>query len=556
MLAEIICDKFMSNGKPREAIRFHEGLNVVFGSEAGDNSIGKSTFLMIIDFAFGGNDYVFKSLDVQENVHGHTIKFAFDIKGKKYFFSRETIDHTIVWVCNENYEHLESLRLEEYRDRLLELYGISLYATTFRDIVGRYFRVYGRDNLDEKEPLKADKQEPNLSAIASLMKLFDKFRAVAELKKEHKKKTDEKNAHSKAQEHKFIPKINKKAYTANSKRMDSLAEEMNALQNNADENLMGLDSKEAEIIAELRQKLTNARRNKSRLISQLKSIENDMVFKNAPRSSTLREFEKLQKFFTNADIKQLSEIEQFHSEMTSVLSAEFEAARKGISALIEAANVDIVNFEQKIKDTGITPKISKAVLNSYADKKNEIVKLKNENTAYDTMNKLKVDAKELKTKLDKMQEEQFITVHATINNKMNEINDYIYDGEKNAPVLNITKENSYTFYTPDDTGTGTSYKGLIVFDLSILSLTDLPVVIHDSVALKQIADEPLEKIMELYSKSNKQIFIALDKKSSYTQQTQDVVSKNTILRLSPNGNELFGRSWNEKKEDAKSIPKV
>jgi len=292
------------------------------------------------------------------------------------------------------------------------------------------------------------------------------------------------------------------------------------------------------------------------LISQLKSIENDMVFKNAPRSSTLREFEKLQKFFTNADIKQLSEIEQFHSEMTSVLSAEFEAARKGISALIEAANVDIVNFEQKIKDTGITPKISKAVLNSYADKKNEIVKLKNENTAYDTMNKLKVDAKELKTKLDKMQEEQFITVHATINNKMNEINDYIYDGEKNAPVLNITKENSYTFYTPDDTGTGTSYKGLIVFDLSILSLTDLPVVIHDSVALKQIADEPLEKIMELYSKSNKQIFIALDKKSSYTQQTQDVVSKNTILRLSPNGNELFGRSWNEKKEDAKSIPKV
>ena len=53
MLKEICCDKFISDGKVREAIRFHEGLNTILGNETGANSIGKSTFLMILDFVTG-----------------------------------------------------------------------------------------------------------------------------------------------------------------------------------------------------------------------------------------------------------------------------------------------------------------------------------------------------------------------------------------------------------------------------------------------------------------------------------------------------------------------
>jgi len=85
-----------------------------------------------------------------------------------------------------------------------------------------------------------------------------------------------------------------------------------------------------------------------------------------------------------------------------------------------------------------------------------------------------------------------------------------------------------------------------VYDLSILQLTALLALVHYSVILKQIADEPLEKIMELYSQTPKQVFIALDKKGSYTEQTQRTLEQSTVLQLSDNGNELFGRSWNEK----------
>ena len=38
MLVEVRCDKFISNGKVREPIRFHAGLNVVLGDDNGSNS--------------------------------------------------------------------------------------------------------------------------------------------------------------------------------------------------------------------------------------------------------------------------------------------------------------------------------------------------------------------------------------------------------------------------------------------------------------------------------------------------------------------------------------
>lgn len=104
-------------------------------------------------------------------------------------------------------------------------------------------------------------------------------------------------------------------------------------------------------------------------------------------------------------------------------------------------------------------------------------------------------------------------------------------------------EKSYSFITPDDTGTGTLYKSLIVLDLSIFKLTNLPLLIHDSVLFKNIADIPLEHILELYTLSEKQIFIALDKASSYSDKTAKQLNDNAVLHLSNQGKELFGFSW-------------
>lgn len=67
MLYEIRCDRFQ-----QKRIRFNSGLSVVLGTRTGDNSIGKSTFLLIVDFVFGGSTYA-KTEDIIKNVGSHDI---------------------------------------------------------------------------------------------------------------------------------------------------------------------------------------------------------------------------------------------------------------------------------------------------------------------------------------------------------------------------------------------------------------------------------------------------------------------------------------------------
>ena len=52
MLYEIYCDQFC-----QKHIIFNPGLCVVLGTDTGDTSIGKSTFLLIVDYVFGGKIY-------------------------------------------------------------------------------------------------------------------------------------------------------------------------------------------------------------------------------------------------------------------------------------------------------------------------------------------------------------------------------------------------------------------------------------------------------------------------------------------------------------------
>ena len=87
---------------------------------------------------------------------------------------------------------------------------------------------------------------------------------------------------------------------------------------------------------------------------------------------------------------------------------------------------------------------------------------------------------------------------------------------------------------------------MIIYDLAVLNMTNLPILIHDSYLLKQIADMPLEKLLQQYNKSKKQIFIALDKIESYTIESQRILKEKKVLELSDNGNELFGYSWSNK----------
>jgi hypothetical protein len=57
----------------------------------------------------------------------------------------------------------------------------------------------------------------------------------------------------------------------------------------------------------------------------------------------------------------------------------------------------------------------------------------------------------------------------------------------------------------------------------------------------------VERIIQLYaSETDKQIFIAFDRADSYDREAQDIVKKNTVLKLDNGEEALFGWKWSRK----------
>ena len=125
-----------------------------------------------------------------------------------------------------------------------------------------------------------------------------------------------------------------------------------------------------------------------------------------------------------------------------------------------------------------------------------------------------------------------------INEKLAELNTFVTEGKENPPELIIFPEKSLSFRTAGDTSEGTACKNLVLYDLAILSLTDLPAVIHDSNMLHSISSDHFVKLSEIYGASGKQVFIATNR--------GDVpeIKKSAVLELS-GGNVLFGHSWSK-----------
>jgi hypothetical protein len=138
-----------------------------------------------------------------------------------------------------------------------------------------------------------------------------------------------------------------------------------------------------------------------------------------------------------------------------------------------------------------------------------------------------------------------------INSEVTRISDMV-DEEVEPPYIIFDGRKNYKYECPTDTGTGPSYKNLIILDLALLNITPLPVIVHDSTMFKNVADFPVDKIIELYSMySGKQIIIAFDKQNSYSDKTRKILEDSMVLKLDENGNELFGWSWKKKKKSRK-----
>lgn len=546
MLKEIYCDKFISNGKIRGAILFHEGLNTILGSETGSNSIGKSTFLMILDFVFGGMDYIEKSTDVHKNVGSHRICFSFEFDNERFYFARSTIITREVEVCDKDYNVRENITLDRYNEFLKIKYGMGELELSFRAAVGKFFRVYLRECCDEGHPLKSADRIPDKYGITELIQLYNKYAAIAALMDAKKDSEERHTTYRKAIKYSQISApANQTEYKKNVQEIQRLAADLLDLSSKSNAGLLDVDSVKAKALSEMKGSLSKLYRQRSRLKAKRKTLGEERF-----SASIEKDFTDLLKFFPTADTVSLIEIEEFHAGVTVALKAEYRKRCEELDSLLAACEEKIMEFENRIRSVDSVSNVSQAILDSYADVKQKHDNLVAANKHFDEEKTLRQNVEDLKAQIAKLISSELLIIENEINSTMTALNMYVFDTPKSSPVLVLKDDSHYSFETPNDSGTGSRYKGLILFDLSVLDTTPLPVVVHDSFMLKQIEDHVLEKLFELYSNTKKQVFIAIDKQGSYTKRAEELLEKTEVLRLSPDGNELFGRSWNVLNKEA------
>lgn len=537
MIKEIFCDKFK-----KQQVPFKDGLNVVLGDDSGANSIGKSTMLLVIDYMLGGKHYQTKS-DIIGHVGHHTIFVCFEFDGEKFYFARKTEQSDTVFKSSPDYKILDGkeMTLLQYRKFLQDKYELNIYGCTLRTFIGLFARIYDRGNYMETLPLLEHHGDSSENSIKRLVKIFGVYEDVGTLDLNLKNLKERNDLFKKALAIDLIkgPK-NKKELKNNEGQINSLQQEIDILTLELTNREVSLGTLQLKKVLEIKEELAKFQTLKNKNDSKIRRIQNNL---NSTKTVSIIDLEKLKKFFPEANFLEITKINNFHSTLCTTLSDEMTNKIKSLEMLNKQLESEVKKLLQSIENVVSETNSTKIGVQQLAQMQRQMYELITENSTYEKKTSFAKEKKDAEDLYNDTLQKILTSVQQVMNTKILEYNGIVYNNTKKAPQLTLQPK-KYIYDCPDDEGTGSRYSGLVLFDLAVLGCTKLPVLFHDSLILKNIEDNAIEKIMQLYdSFSNKQIFIAFDKKTAYTEDTQKIVDKNIVLKLSPNGHELFGKSW-------------
>ena len=547
MLKFIECEKFIENGVSRGKIEFFSGLNICLGEDNAENSIGKSTFLFAVDFCFGGDSYCSQK-ELLKEVGNHKINFCLEFDNEPYYFSRSTENSKEVSVCDEDFNITKKISDVDFKDFLLEKYNLAETGLSFRQAVTSFIRIFGKESSEIKNIVGVEGHNGGKTGILrNLIKLFEEYDEVKSLEEKSAAIQSEQNEFTSVEKSKIVKngKIKNLSQLKESEiRVDQLKDELLQIAESNKIQTEIVDAQRAVQAAELEKQITVLKRNRTKLLNEKSILEANL---GSETKIQKEDFEELKSFFPELNIPHIEEIQNFQNKIARILKKETEEELLKLEDKISVNEKNLIETTQELTELSVPVSIPKKVLEQYAAVSIQKNELEGQIVFYKNSKQISSRLKETKIELDGKKLSILKEIAAKINRKLEEFSGKVNDNDS-PPCLNLNSSSSYSFYAPNDSGTGTAYVSMILYDLAILELTKLPFVIHDSVLFKNLSDSRVIKVFEEYENSRKQIFVSFDKKNSYgSDELKKTIEKHKVIELYAGGGELFGRSWAKKK---------
>lgn len=339
MLKEIKSEQFIEN-----PIKFSKGLNAVLGDDISTNSIGKSTLLMIIDFAFGGKSFLTNDSGVIKQLGHQIFSFKFEFEKENYYFKRSTENPETVSFCDSEYNTLTENTVDVFTKTLKEKYNIINPFLSFRQIVSTFSRIWGKDNYNVDKPLQAFTKEPESTAVTNLIKLFDLYEAIVKTEAKIKEQDESKKVLAGIHKKNYVEKITKTDFKNNEIELSRIQDDITNIKDNLLQYTLNIEELTSKEMIELKTE-------KSKFL-QLQSINQNKIrrlqLNLEQKSVKSKYFNKLSSFFENTNEAKIEEIESFHNKIGTILKRELNNAKKILEEENHIIEEEISKIDLKI----------------------------------------------------------------------------------------------------------------------------------------------------------------------------------------------------------------
>ena len=540
MLSKIICDLF----NHREMV-FHQGLNVILGDDDAKNSIGKSSALMVIDFAMGGSSLLEDKAGVIKALGHHSYCFEFTFNKKKYFFKRSTNESSAIHECNKDYDSVTEISIDEYTEKLKDLYKLQDLKSSFRSLVSPFIRIWNKGALDPDHPFSAYAKEPAGTAVGRLVDLFLRTGDIEEEKSVLDANNEKKKLISKSMAAEIIPKINKTQYKANQKKISENTEAIDALKNGFSGALSAYEALFDEKLRELQHQKIDLASQRNEVQAKIDRIRRDLLGVTPRLTANIA---LIQEFFPNVDVDRLQQVESFHKNISKMVQRELRKDLNYHSEVLNEINEKISKIESDVAANLAAKGTPDDLFARVFDLKEITDKASEENRFYDQKSAIEKEASLSKERLEAIYVTIFLDIESSLNSRLKRFNNVVYGISRNASQLRIKSSSSYSFISSDDTGTGKSYAGLVGFDLAAIALTPLPFLVHDSVIYKNIEVPATRNILRILAAAKrKQIFLAFDEAVKFGTTVEKLLHSHAVVKLSDN-DLLYKKDWREREK--------